>query len=68
MRVFQEIFSGALKPGDAIVERHLALEMKVGAPVIREALISLQGQGFVPSRDKYRWRRARRSSRRAGTS
>jgi len=40
-------FSGKLKPGDAIVERHLAREMKVGTPVVREALISLQGQGFV---------------------
>lgn len=40
-------FSGKLKPGDAIVERQLASEMKVGTPVIREALISLQGQGFV---------------------
>jgi DNA-binding GntR family transcriptional regulator len=41
------LFSGQLKPGDAIVERHLAREMKVGTPVVREALISLQGQGFV---------------------
>src|SRR5713226_10338891 len=40
-------FAGELKPGDAIVERQLAQEMKVGTPVVREALISLQGQGFV---------------------
>lgn len=40
-------FSGQLKPGDAIVERELARQMKVGTPVVREALISLQGQGFV---------------------
>src|ERR1700674_1481208 len=40
-------FSGRLKPGDAIVERQVAREMKVGTPVVREALISLQGQGFV---------------------
>src|SRR6266404_4721629 len=40
-------FSGKMKPGDAIVERQLAQEMKVGTPVVREALISLQGQGFV---------------------
>jgi DNA-binding GntR family transcriptional regulator len=40
-------FSGQLRPGDAIVERELARQMKVGTPVIREALISLQGQGFV---------------------
>ena len=40
-------FSGQLKPGDAIVERELARQMKVGTPVVREALIALQGQGFV---------------------
>ena len=40
-------FSGKLKPGDALVERQLAHEMKVGTPVIREVLIALQGQGFV---------------------
>jgi DNA-binding GntR family transcriptional regulator len=40
-------FAGELKPGDAIVERELARQMKVGTPVIREALISLQAQGFV---------------------
>lgn len=40
-------FSGALKPGDPIVERHLAREMKVGTPPVREALVALQEQGFV---------------------
>lgn len=40
-------FSGILKPGDAIVEREIARQMKVGTPVVREALIALQGQGFV---------------------
>jgi DNA-binding GntR family transcriptional regulator len=40
-------FSGKMKPGDAIVERQVAQQMKVGTPVVREALISLQGQGFV---------------------
>lgn len=40
-------FSGKLRPGDAVVERQLAREMKVGTPVVREALIALQGQGFV---------------------
>ncbi len=38
---------GQFKPGDAIVERELARQMKVGTPVVREALISLEGQGFV---------------------
>ncbi len=40
-------FSGQLKPGDVIVEREIARQMNVGTPVVREALISLQGQGFV---------------------
>jgi DNA-binding GntR family transcriptional regulator len=40
-------FSGVLKPGEAIVERQLAHQMKVGSPAVREALITLQQQGFV---------------------
>src|SRR2546427_8191044 len=40
-------FSGALKPGAAIVERQIALQMNVGTPVVREALISLKHEGFV---------------------
>lgn len=40
-------FSGSLKPGDVIVERQLARQMKVGSPAVREALITLQEQGFV---------------------
>jgi DNA-binding GntR family transcriptional regulator len=50
-RVAKEIqdalFSGKLKPGDSIVERQVAQQMKVGTPVVREALIRLQSQGFV---------------------
>src|SRR5260370_20183298 len=40
-------FSGALKPGAAIVERQIATQMNVGTPVVREALISLKHEGFV---------------------
>ena len=40
-------FSGQLKPGDTIVEREIARQMQVGTPVVREALILLQEQGFV---------------------
>ncbi|HUA84675.1 MAG TPA: GntR family transcriptional regulator [Bryobacteraceae bacterium] len=43
----EAFFSGALKPGDAIIERQIAREMNVGTPVVREALISLKHQGFV---------------------
>jgi DNA-binding GntR family transcriptional regulator len=41
------LYSGQLKPGDTIVEREVARQMKVGTPAVREALISLQAQGFV---------------------
>src|SRR5258708_14258253 len=40
-------FSGALKPGAATVERQIAMQMNVGTPVVREALISLKHEGFV---------------------
>lgn len=40
-------FSQQLRPGDLIVERKLAQQMNVGSPAIREALITLQEQGFV---------------------
>jgi len=40
-------FSGAIRPGDPIVERNLARQMKVGTPTVREALIALQEQGFL---------------------
>jgi DNA-binding GntR family transcriptional regulator len=40
-------FSGALKPGAAIVERQIATQMNVGTPVVREALIALKHEGFV---------------------
>lgn len=40
-------FDGQLKPGDIIVERKLAQQMKVGTPTVREALVSLHEQGFV---------------------
>jgi len=41
------LLEGRLRPGQAIVEREVAKQMKVGTPVVREALISLEGQGFV---------------------
>jgi DNA-binding GntR family transcriptional regulator len=40
-------FAGTLKPGDPIVERHLARDLRVGTPPVREALVVLQEQGFV---------------------
>ena len=41
------LLDGRLRPGQAIVERDVAQQMNVGTPVVREALISLEGQGFV---------------------
>jgi DNA-binding GntR family transcriptional regulator len=41
------IVSGNLKPGDAIVENKLAQQLGVGQPLVREALIELEHQGFV---------------------
>src|SRR6266704_2072374 len=40
-------FSGALKPGEGIVERQIGKQMNVGTPVVREALITLKHEGFV---------------------
>ena len=40
-------FEGQLKPGSPIVERSVAEQMNVGTPVVREALIALEGQGLV---------------------
>ncbi|MBI1789409.1 MAG: GntR family transcriptional regulator [Acidobacteria bacterium] len=43
----EAFFSRTLKPGDPIVERELARQMRIGTPAVREALITLQEQGFV---------------------
>jgi len=43
----EAFFSGKLKPGDPIIERELARQVNSGTPTIREALITLQEQGFV---------------------
>src|SRR5436190_14501635 len=41
------LLEGRLRPREAIVERDIAQQMKVGTPVVREALISREGQGSV---------------------
>ena len=43
----EAIVSGRLKPGDAIVEGRVARQLAVGQPLIREALMDLEHQGFV---------------------
>jgi DNA-binding GntR family transcriptional regulator len=41
------IISGSIKPGDQIVESRIAQELGSGIPLVREALIELEHQGFV---------------------
>ena len=43
----EAIFSGAVQPGDQIVESRMAHELGSGIPLVREALIALEHQGFV---------------------
>ena len=41
------ILSGTIQPGAAIVESKIAQQLGAGIPLIREALIELEHQGFV---------------------
>jgi len=41
------ILSGAIAPGDQIVESRIAQQLGSGIPLVREALIELEHQGFV---------------------
>ncbi|HEV7395010.1 MAG TPA: GntR family transcriptional regulator [Pyrinomonadaceae bacterium] len=41
------IISGEVQPGDQIVESRIAQELGSGIPLVREALIELEHQGFV---------------------
>jgi DNA-binding GntR family transcriptional regulator len=43
----EAIVSGRMKPGAAVVEGRVARQLGVGQPVIREALLDLEHQGFV---------------------
>jgi DNA-binding GntR family transcriptional regulator len=43
----EAILSGTIKPGDQIVESRIAQELGSGIPLVREALIELEHQGFV---------------------
>ena len=50
------ITSGALKPGERLVELKLATSLNIGQPTLREALIELEHQGYirkVPHRGSY---------------
>ena len=43
----EAILSGAVGPGDQIVESRMAHELGSGIPLVREALVALEHQGFV---------------------
>ncbi|HEX5081919.1 MAG TPA: GntR family transcriptional regulator [Blastocatellia bacterium] len=43
----EAIHSGVIQPGDAIVESRVAQQLGAGIPLIREALIELEHQGYV---------------------
>jgi DNA-binding GntR family transcriptional regulator len=43
----EAILSGAVEPGDQIVESRMAHELGSGIPLVREALIALEHQGYV---------------------
>lgn len=43
----EAILSGAIEPGASIVESKIAQQLGAGVPLIREALIELEHQGFV---------------------
>ena len=43
----EAILSGAIGPGDQIVESRMARQLGSGIPLVREALVALEHQGFV---------------------
>lgn len=58
----QSIISGKINAGDPVVENRIAQQMGVGQPLVREALIELEHQGFV-QRLPYRGTRVTKLSR-----
>ncbi len=48
----QLIFEGSLRPGEPLLpERELALKLNVSRPTLRDALKSLEGRGFLTSKE-----------------
>lgn len=47
LAIREAIVSGKMQPGDPIVEGRVARQLGVGQPLVREALIDLEHQGFV---------------------
>jgi len=50
-QIKEQIISGALKPGDKLpAERELVNQLKVSRPSVREALLKLEAQGLIESK------------------
>ena len=47
LAIKEAILAGSISPGDQIVESRIAQELGSGIPLVREALIELEHQGFV---------------------
>ena len=47
LAIKEAILSSSIKPGDQIVESRIAHQLGSGIPLVREALIELEHQGFV---------------------
>jgi DNA-binding GntR family transcriptional regulator len=47
LAIKEAIISGTIQPGEQIVESRMAQELGSGIPLVREALIELEHQGFV---------------------
>src|SRR6185295_17846313 len=43
----EAILSGVIQPGESIVESRVAQQLGAGIPLVREALIELEHQGYV---------------------
>src|SRR4030095_5908607 len=43
----EAILSGTIQPGESIVESKVAQQLGAGIPLVREALIELEHQGYV---------------------
>jgi DNA-binding GntR family transcriptional regulator len=50
--IIRAIAEGELKPGDRVIEQHLAEQMGISRAPIREALRELEGQGIVVTIDR----------------
>jgi len=47
LAIKEAILTGSINPGDQIVESRIARELGSGIPLVREALIELEQDGFV---------------------